>query len=327
MFNYFSLLINPGRPRVEWRHRGFRRIMCCVVWLAAPLPGRAATGWAESHPPLNVEVQATNPAESAGADSISTGHTDTLTTSPLPAEANDKKKTRFTGRSEKGRAADSRALPDTVQATPALSDAPAGEIKVAKPPYRHQLRLGFDLARVAFNLMFPSRRGFEIQADYALRKNDLYLAAEAGHGRGNIDYSFLQYTSQSTFLRLGIEKSFLDKVGDQDFDIGFLGFRYGIAGGSYSDVNFLVEGPFGGTAIGTEPGSNFVVHWGEIVGGIKVEVWHGIFVGWTARGKFLFNPGQFRTISPNYIAGYGKGDRTSVFDFSFYLSYALRWTK
>lgn len=240
-----------------------------------------------------------------GQSDAATGQTDTLTTRKTGEEKDSSESLDMnTGQTDTSRQAKSK-----------------------KPPYRHQIRLGVDLARVGFNFMFPSRVGVEFQADYALRKNDVYLAAEAGYGQGNIDYSFLKYTTQSTFVRLGIEKSFLDKVGDEDFDIGFLGFRYGIASGSYSDAEFSVTSPFGGRSEGEEPGRNFVVHWGEIVGGIKVEVWRGIFLGWTVRGKFLFNPKQFPSIAPNYIAGYGKGDRTSVFDFSFYLSYALRWTK
>lgn len=330
MFNCFSLLINRlvhinDRPATRLFGRA---AVFGMLWLSGTINSYAvaAPGGPAGSARNDTITPVNNSNTDARADTLIAPDRNVPVTPALNTgdtiRAGDKKADRFSGAANKGKAA------DQADSTLGRPDTTAGkDIKALKLPYRHQVRIGLDLARVGFNFMFPSRVGFEFQADYALRKNAVYLAAEAGYGRGNIDYSFLKYTTQSTFARIGIEKSFLDKVGDEDFDIGFLGFRYGIAGGSYSDAEFSVLSPFGGKSEGEEPGRNFVVHWGEIVGGIKVEVWRGIFLGWTVRGKFLFNPKQFRSISPNYIAGYGKGDRTSIFDFNFYLSYALRWTK
>lgn len=199
-----------------------------------------------------------------------------------------------------------------------------GNSKTIKPAYIHQVRLGFDIGRIAFNRMFPSRQGYELQADYKLR-NDLYLAAEAGFGIGNIDYDFLKYTTNGTFLRLGIEKSLFTPLNDRDFDIAFIGVRYGIGAGKRNEATYFVPSPFGGKTKGFAEAQDFVVHWAELTGGIKVELWKGLFAGWNIRGKFLFNAKTFRDLAPNYIPGYGKGDKNSIFDFNFYISYALRW--
>jgi hypothetical protein len=39
----------------------------------------------------------------------------------------------------------------------------------------------------------------------------------------------------------------------------------------------------------------------------------------------MFNPGIFKELSPNFIPGYGKGDKKTAFGFNFYVSYAIRW--
>ncbi len=198
--------------------------------------------------------------------------------------------------------------------------------KKIKTPYIHQFRIGVDISRIAFNIMYPSKQGYEVQADYLLPRQ-LYLAAEAGFGRGKVDYDNLKYDNKSIFVRIGIEKQFLDVISTKDFDIGFIGARYGIGIGSRGDATYTISSPFGTPTEGSIPAQNFVVHWGEITGGIKVELWQGIFAGWNIRGKFMMNSGVFKQLAPGYIPGYGRGDKTTVFDFNFYLSYAIRWKK
>jgi len=56
-----------------------------------------------------------------------------------------------------------------------------------------------------------------------------------------------------------------------------------------------------------------------------VEIFKGLFAGWTIRGKFRLNQAPFRELPPAYIAGYGKGDKNAIFDFGFYINYAIRW--
>lgn len=196
--------------------------------------------------------------------------------------------------------------------------------KAQTTPEIHQLTLGFDVGRILFNNLFPSRQGYEIQADYNWSDN-LYFAAEAGWGRGKVDYPFLKYTTKGSFVRIGINQTLLGRSGSGDFDNAFIGLRYGMGFGNMGDGVFSVSSPFGGTTEGTVSGRGYVVHWGELVGGLRVGLWGNFFAGWTVRGKFLLNAGTFKEHSPNYIPGFGKGDKTTIFDFNFYLSYGIQW--
>jgi hypothetical protein len=219
------------------------------------------------------------------------------------------------------------AASDSVKAQRAKSVVPADSTtlsKKSKEPSVHQFRVGIDIFRIAYSVMYPSRQGYEVQADYLFGKK-LYAVAEAGFGKGKIDYDNLKYDNSGYFLRIGIDQQFLDIVNARDFDIGFIGARYGIGFGNRSEASYTVPSPFGPPSEGSVPSQQYVVHWGELTGGIKVEFWKGFFAGWNVRGKFLMNSGIFKELAPNYIPGYGKGDKSTVFDFSVYISYALRW--
>lgn len=211
--------------------------------------------------------------------------------------------------------------------TVAKDSIAASTVPVPKPPsgYR-QLRLGADIGRFVFNAMYPSRPSWEVQADYTLGDKS-YLALEAGWGHSKIDYPNLSYSNNSAFIRMGIDRSLLEKLGEKDFDIAFIGFRYGNAVGNRNEATYRITSTFGKVASGTVPAQSYWVHWGEVNAGIRVEVIPHLFLGWNLRLKFLLNPGTFEELAPNYIAGYGSGDKATAFDFNFYTSYAIRWKK
>lgn len=199
-----------------------------------------------------------------------------------------------------------------------------GKVKKPKTPYVHQFSIGYDLSSIVFNIVQPGSSSYEITADYALR-NNLFLAAETGFGNGSIDYDHLQYETNSYFIRVGVNKSLLDKLANHDFDIAFIGARYGIGIGQRGEATYFVPSPFGPDIPGHLDAQSFLVHWGELTAGIRVEFWKGIYAGWNVRAKFMLNPGVFGQLAPNYVAGYGKGDKSTSFGFNFYLCYALRW--
>jgi hypothetical protein len=47
--------------------------------------------------------------------------------------------------------------------------------------------------------------------------------------------------------------------------------------------------------------------------------------GWNVSARFMLNEKAFRDLSPVFIAGYGKGDKSVAFGFNFYVCYAIRW--
>ena len=164
-------------------------------------------------------------------------------------------------------------------------------------------------------------------ADYTFRE-DKYLVVEAVYGGGNIDYEYLKYNTRNTFIKLGIDVSMFDKLDNKDWDIIFVGFRYGSGIGQRGPATFTVKNPFGGTTSDATPARNYWAHWGEITAGMRFELLPRFFAGWNVRAKFFLNANTFDgSVAPNYIAGYGTGDKSTSFDFNFYCAYAIRWYK
>lgn len=188
----------------------------------------------------------------------------------------------------------------------------------------NQVRFGVDIAKPIIYSFSGDRKSFEFEADYYWKK-EMYLAADAGWGSSRWSDTSLSLTSSNVFFKAGINKSMLSRVLPNDFDMAFIGFRYGIALIDRGDASFRTRDAFWGETIGTIPGKNMTAHWLEVVAGTKIEIHNGIFAGWTARGKFLLNKTAFRELPPSYIAGYGAGDKNTIFDFNFYISYAIRW--
>jgi hypothetical protein len=213
---------------------------------------------------------------------------------------------------------------DSLNKKNTVADTSSQKKKEPKPPYVHQFRVGFDLSRIAANIMFPSKQGYEVQMDYLLR-NNIYLAAETGFGKGKVDYENLKYSNNGYYFKFGVDKSFLDIISNKDFDIGFIGLRYGIGPGKRTEATYSIPSLFGTPATGSVPAQNYLVHWGEITGGVKVEMFKNFFLGWNVRMRFLINSGVFKELAPAYIPGFGKGDKSTAFDINFYASYAIRW--
>lgn len=189
---------------------------------------------------------------------------------------------------------------------------------------KHQLRIAFDLSKPVLNAILDTRTSYEAAVDYYLRK-DLYVVLEAGFGSGRFEYDDLRYTSRNAFVRAGVEKSLLVRLGPKDWDGAFAGIRYGYAPVRRSEATFTTRDTVWGGTSGTVPALNRGVSWVELTGGVRVEVVEHVQLGWTVRGKFLFSQSAFTDLRPSFIAGYGQGDKNTVFDFNVWVAYALRW--
>lgn len=188
----------------------------------------------------------------------------------------------------------------------------------------HQLRFGIDISRPITNAFLKTRQSYEFQVDYAI-KNEVYLVAETGWGSANIDYPDLRYKSSNPFLRVGVDKTMLTRIAASDWDMLFIGMRYGFAPIKRSDATYTTTDSLWGNTSGTIQGKNLTAHWLEVTAGVRVEMFKDFFLGWNIHGRFLLNQKPFRELPPSFIAGYGKGDKNTIFDYNFYVSYALRW--
>jgi hypothetical protein len=193
---------------------------------------------------------------------------------------------------------------------------------------QNQLCIGIDFFQPVINSFTGSKKAYELSIDYALKK-EMYLAFEAGFGNASVNYTLpdLRYSSSNSFFRIGFNKSMLQRMHNADWDIVFLGLRYGLAFINRGDALYTIENQYFGNSGGVIPGESLTAHWLEITGGMRVELYKAFCAGYNIRTKFLMNPKALKELAPYSIAGFGKGEKTAIFDFNMYISYALRWNK
>lgn len=213
-----------------------------------------------------------------------------------------------------------------VQAQVANDDEDDQDNKTVVVDSVRQLRFGFDVFKPILYGFDKQRKAFDFELDYYYKKES-YWVLEGGWGSGQQDSLYLSYKSSNVFFRGGYNKGILTRLFPNDWDMAFIGLRYGLAFIDRSPATFTIIDPIWGNTSGTIPGKNIFAHWFEITGGVRVELFKGLFTGWTVRGKFIFNGKQLKELPPSYIAGYGRGDKPSIFDFNFYVDYAIRWKK
>ncbi|MGC4057689.1 MAG: DUF6048 family protein [Chitinophagaceae bacterium] len=205
---------------------------------------------------------------------------------------------------------------DTVTSAPA---APAVQAS------QKQLRLGFDISRITRNLLSDKVRSYEVSADYYFKK-ELYFAAEAGFGSSTVNYPVLRYNSDNFFVQAGIDKALFTRKRPNDWSLAFVGLRYGVAVVKRGAADYNTDDGLGNKTSGTIPSDYFSLHWLELAGGMKLELFRGVFAGWTVRSKFALNQKSVGDLKPEGIAGFGAAEKNLAFDFNFYISYALRWS-
>ncbi len=200
----------------------------------------------------------------------------------------------------------------------------------AKEKTNHQLTFSIDATQPIINAFIGYRQGYEFAADYYLHK-ELYGVVEGGLGNASVNYTGpvnLKYNSNNSFVRGGINRCILTRQSVDDWDAVFIGARLGVGFINRTKASYkVVDSIWGNTAEGTTPAQNFTGYWFELTGGMRMELVKHFFIGYLVRGKFLLNTSAFQDLAPVYVAGYGRGDKNAVFDFNFYLTYAIRWKR
>ena len=198
-------------------------------------------------------------------------------------------------------------------------------VHAATDSLRHQwpmIRLGIDLSKCAVPLWTTNYQAWVFQVDKAI-KPDVYVVVDAGWGKSTEQTEALQYTAKNTFISLGLDKTFFEKLFIGDRDNASIGVRYGLAPVQRGAATYTINDPVWGAVVGQVPGKNFLAHWCELTGGFRMEIAHHIFMGWTVRAKTLINPNTVRELPPAYLVGFGRGEKNPAFDYNLYLMVGL----
>lgn len=193
-------------------------------------------------------------------------------------------------------------------------------------PERYGLRVGLDLNRVAKLFYADDYKGFEVVSDFRITKR-IYLAGEFGNEEYTIDDDRLNFTTNGSYAKLGVDFNVFENWLDMENMI-YIGGRY--CGSSFSQTlnTYKIYDPsnyYGeNTVVSGEKFSGLNATWLEFVAGIKAEVLNNLYLGFSVRLNHLVTNKKPETFDNLYIPGFGKTyDGSFGASFNYTLSYFI----
>ena len=201
---------------------------------------------------------------------------------------------------------------------------------VTPKTYRYGIRVGADLHRLTRSLYDDNYKGFEVVGDYRLTKK-IYLAAELGNDNMTVDEDRLNFTAKGSYFRVGFDYNAYENWLDMENMI-YVGVRYGISTFSQTLNSYTVyqNSDIDNTGnyfpdVTVNSGAEFdglSAHWIELVGGIKVELFDNLFLGFSVRIKNIISNKRPEGFDNLYIPGFNRTYAGNVgAGFNYTLSY------
>lgn len=193
---------------------------------------------------------------------------------------------------------------------------------------KYGLRVGADISKLARSFFDDTYTGFEIMADFRIKKK-LYIAGELGFEEKNNTTNYLDITTRGSYIKAGVDYNSYQNWLNMDNMIYF-GFRVGASTFSHDRNSFTIYSTnqywtpqFSSTEI--QEFKDLTAFWAEIILGMKVELFHNLYLGLNVQLKMLANetvPSGFENV---YIPGFGKTyDSSSIgAGYSYFLSYRI----
>ncbi len=181
------------------------------------------------------------------------------------------------------------------------------------------LRLGTDVISLIKSNIGYHFQLWEVNADVDLSR--YYFTVDYGNWSRRDSLANGYYQNKGHYFRVGGDVNFLLK--DPDKNMFFIGFRYGRSGYnealdySYTDTNF-------GIISKSITESGLQGHWVEITTGLRVKIWSGFWMGYTARIKFAPGvSGGDGQLTHHDIPGYGLAEKTTYWGFNYQLFWRI----
>lgn len=205
---------------------------------------------------------------------------------------------------------------------------------------RYGIRIGADLHRLSRSFYEDGFTGFEVVADYRLSKK-MYAAGEIGNVNFTQDDPQVNYTTKGSYVKIGFDYNAYDNWLDME-NMLYIGVRYGFSSFSQNLNSYKIyqnSNVVPATAPATSSNyfdevtvnpnqkySSLTAQWVEFVAGIKAEIFHNIFLGFSVRLNSLIS--DKKPVASNYnfdnlyIPGFNRTyDGTFGVGFNYTLSY------
>jgi hypothetical protein len=192
---------------------------------------------------------------------------------------------------------------------------------------RYGIRAGIDLYKSTRSFYDKDYKGIEFAGDYRLSKK-YFLAAEFGNENQTTKDTYVDFTTKGSYIKVGFDYNGYENWTGMENIIG-IGLRYGVSNFSQTLNGYSIydRNPYFGPTENVPSGQEYnglSAHWIEVVTGLKVEVLHNIYVGFSVRLKTLIANEKPTNFDNLYIPGFNKTYNGNFgFGFNYTVSYLL----
>ncbi len=170
--------------------------------------------------------------------------------------------------------------------------------------FQPSVRIGFDASGLLNRIWQPEVTNIEFSVDGKF-KPDWFIAAEAGYLDIDISRELFDYTSNGLFARAGVDYNVLEKREPESNDVVLLMFRYGYSNLTHNSDRIEIVDPYWGNFNSSVDSENINSHWVELGFALKAELFRGLFLGWSVRGRYLIYSSRDAMLDPYNIPGFG----------------------
>jgi len=193
----------------------------------------------------------------------------------------------------------------------------------------NKIRIGIDVYKPIKSSSEGDNLNYEIVGDLQITEN-LYLAAEYGLIDRLIEDENINFNSNGSFLRFGIDYNMFKNWVGMDNAI-FLGLRYGSSSFSNKIQSYNVRNSdayfsnFVDNNYQTINHSNLTGSWLEVLAGVKVETFNNVYLGFSLRLNKLLSTKKPDNFDNLFIPGFNKvtDDNTWGSGFNYTLTYSI----
>ncbi len=191
---------------------------------------------------------------------------------------------------------------------------------------KYGLRIGLDLYNPIHTVFDNNRKGLEIIGDYRITKK-YFAAAELGYIENTSDEDFMNFTTNGSYIKLGVDYNAYENWLDMENMI-YVGLRYGFSTFSQTLNSFTINNdPFYDDLRAVENGHKYDglnAHWGEIVLGVKAELFNNLYLGFSFSGKKIISSKQPDNFKNLFVPGFNRVFlNNSGFGFNYTISYLI----
>ncbi|MGY5354234.1 DUF6048 family protein [Wenyingzhuangia sp. IMCC45467] len=177
-------------------------------------------------------------------------------------------------------------------------------------PKTYGLRIGVDIIKPTLSFLKGIEKDFtggEIVADWRINTR-LFVAGEAGYTERTIEEDYFNHTAKGSYIKLGVNYNLYTNWLDMDNET-YLGARYGTS--IYTNRLNSYTIAQNGTYFDPKEASgikytNLNTHWIEIVGGLKVETFKNLFLGFMVSFSKVISTNDPDNFKNTYSPGMGK---------------------